>query len=57
MVDVTELIKSDARVDAAVVLQELVTWADSLTGDLLDDVVYNTLESVVDIIIDNCYWE
>lgn len=54
VIDVTDIIKSDAVIDASQVLMEIAEWADSLTGDLMDDVVLHTLESVVDIIIDNC---
>lgn len=54
MIDITDLIKSDPKVDGAMVLREIYAWADSLTGDFGDDIVLNTLEGVVDIIIDNC---
>ena len=49
---VEEFIKSDPNVDIVSVLQEIMTWYDSSTGDTYDDIVKNTLESVVDIIVD-----
>ena len=48
------LAKSEPEVDVVPLIEEIMVWADSLTGDIMDDVVYNTLESVVDIIIDHC---
>lgn len=51
--EMRQLIMQDPDVDIISVLQELITWEDSLCGDMFDNTVVNTLESVIDIIIDN----
>lgn len=51
--EMRQLIMQDPDVDIISVLQELITWEDSLCGDMFDNTVAHTLESVIDIIIDN----
>ena len=38
-------------------MNELRRWKDELTTDPDDEIIYNTLEGVQDLIIDNCVFE
>lgn len=51
---VDDLAKVNPVVEVVPILEELLTWQNSLLGDSMDDIVNSTLESVIDIILDNC---
>ena len=40
--------------DAQQVIKELVQWQGELDSSVIDSIIYNTLDTVIDIIIDNC---
>lgn len=53
-----ELSQFDGAVDFQGLLSDVLTWQSSVEGgDWYDDIIYNTLESVIDIIVDNTFFE
>lgn len=51
---VDDLAKVNPVVEVVPILEELLKWQNSLLGDSMDDIVNSTLESVIDITLDNC---
>ena len=54
---IDELSKRFAGFDFPNAMRELQQWQDELTTDPDDELIYNVLEGVQDLIIDNCVFE
>lgn len=57
MLDFSDIYKSEVKADAGAILGEIEAWANSLSDSFEDKIVYDALETVTDIIIDNCEFD
>lgn len=52
--EIQNIIQLNPNVNIIAVLKEIKDWQQSLGRDAYDDVVFYTLDNVVDIILENC---
>lgn len=57
MKDITKMVDADAQVNVAQLFSKIEKWIDELEEDPIDDIIYTTLESVVDLVLENCEGE
>lgn len=39
------------QIDAQALVEELQAWQDELSNDIEDEIIYNTLDTVIDIVV------
>ena len=52
-----DIIMSNLKIDVSPVLEELIVWENSLDNDPYDDTILHTIETFIDILVDNCQKE
>ena len=57
MKDITKMVDADAQINVAQLFSQIEKWIDELEEDPIDDIIYTTLESVVDLVLENCEGE
>ena len=57
MKDITKMVDTDVQVNVSQLFSQIEKWIDELEEDPIDDIIYTTLESVVDLVLENCEGE
>lgn len=52
MKNITKMVDADAQINVARLFDQIEKWINELEDDPFDDVVYTTLEGVVDLVVD-----